>query len=292
MSPRAFARLLAVAFCVVCVAQVFAAQPAATQPATPHADLPLSRAADRDWLERHKKMVARAAEGNVDVVFLGDFFTEGWSIGGKHGHGARGRKLFESLYLQHNIVRFGIRGETTQSLLFRVTDGELDHIQPKAVFLQIGFNNINTHKPDEIAAGVAAIVKVIREKCPTARVILLAMFPAATKPTHPIRARIKEINDLTAKLADGKAVTFLDIGPKLLSADGTLPTDISDDGLNLTPKGYAVWSQAINPIIEEAIGKKLEPAPPQRKTAPATTPAAKPATKPAVLADENDGDDL
>lgn len=264
----------------------------ASQPApkpTPKADEPLARSQEKDWVERHKKLVARAAEGNVDVLFLGDFFTEAWCIGGKHGYGARGRKIFAEYYEQLAAVRFGIRGDATQNLLFRINDGELDGIKPKAIVLQVGINNLNTHTPEEIAGGIKAILTQLQRKTPESKIILMGLFPAGSRATHPVRARISEVNNLLAKLGDDKAIFYLDLGPKLLAPDGSLTAEISDDGLNLTPKGYTIWAQAINPRLEEWLGRKIEPqkpvpvhkatTQPKKDTAPAARTPGKPLEK-------------
>jgi len=44
-------------------------------------------------------------------------------------------------------------------------------------------------------------------------------------------------------------VTFLDIGPKLLLPDGSLPADIMPDDASLTEKGLHIWAGAIQPIV-------------------------------------------
>jgi beta-glucosidase len=48
-----------------------------------------------------------------------------------------------------------------------------------------------------------------------------------------------------ARLHDGKQVFFLNIGPKFLAADGTLPKEIMPDFLHPSTKGYEIWAGAI-----------------------------------------------
>ena len=37
----------------------------------------------------------------------------------------------------------------------------------------------------------------------------------------------------------------MDIGPKFLAADGSIPKDIMSDGLHPTSKGYEIWAEAV-----------------------------------------------
>jgi dihydroxyacid dehydratase/phosphogluconate dehydratase len=48
-----------------------------------------------------------------------------------------------------------------------------------------------------------------------------------------------------AKLADGKAIRFLDINASFLAAGGVLPKEIMPDFLHPAEKGYELWAAAI-----------------------------------------------
>jgi lysophospholipase L1-like esterase len=41
------------------------------------------------------------------------------------------------------------------------------------------------------------------------------------------------------------AVTFLDIGPRFLAPDGSMPAELMPDGTHPSELGYAIWSRAI-----------------------------------------------
>ena len=60
---------------------------------------------------------------------------------------------------------------------------------------------------------------------------------------------------LIAPVADGQRVFFMDIGPKFLSADGTLSKDISPDLLHLSAKGYQIWAEAIESQVAHLLGE-------------------------------------
>jgi lysophospholipase L1-like esterase len=46
-------------------------------------------------------------------------------------------------------------------------------------------------------------------------------------------------------------VFYLDIGAKLLDADGQILPDIMSDKLHPTEKGYAIWAEAVKGPLAE-----------------------------------------
>jgi lysophospholipase L1-like esterase len=202
---------------------------------------------DPNWVKRHEGFVEIARQGGVDVLFLGDSITDAW-----RRPAPGGKRIWDAHFAPLRAANFGISGDRTQHVLWRLENGELDGIKPKAVVLMIGTNNTGLERdgaprntPAETAAGVAAIVKTLRTKQPHAKILLLAIFPRGESPDHPQRRQIAEINAAIAKLADGRNVRFLDIGGRFLDADGTLPKEIMPDFLHPHEKGYEIWAAAI-----------------------------------------------
>jgi lysophospholipase L1-like esterase len=202
-------------------------------------DLPGAKPAPKDgnWLKRHESFVAEARKGECGVLFLGDSITDGWR--------GKPKAIFEAAFGAHKPLNFGISGDRTQHVLWRIQNGELDGIKPKAAVIMIGTNNIGQKDPEPAASAIAgnqAIVAHLRKTVPGIRILLLGVFPRSEKPDHPHRATIKEINDAIAKI---EGVRFLDLGPKFLAADGTLPKELMPDFLHLSEKGYQIWADAI-----------------------------------------------
>jgi lysophospholipase L1-like esterase len=215
--------------------------------------LPVPR--DKNWTKRHDDFVAIAKKGNVDVLLLGDSITDAWG-GEGHNPKANGQAVFTREFAPLKTANFGIGGDRTQHVLWRIENGELQGIQPKVIMLMIGTNNSGTNTAMEIADGITAIVKEIHKRLPQTKVLLLAVFPRGEKP-NPQRDKLKQVNAAIAKLDDGgKTVKFLDIGDKFLAADGLLPKDIMYDFLHLTPKGYQIWADAVRGPILEMLGRK------------------------------------
>ena len=241
---------------VLLPAQVFSAEnPSvwpmpAVLPAVPAGQNPCAYPMPRtDWLDRVKKTNARAnAEASsIQLVFDGDSITDGWQGSGKAVWAERYGKL--------NAFDFGISGDRTEHVLWRLAQGQVDGIHPKLIAIMIGTNNLGSNTADQIAEGVQTIVAEYRKRCPDAVILLQAIFPRGNEPTNPARAKIKTINSAISKLDDGKKVIFIDFGDKFLDANGTLPPDIMPDFLHPNAKGYEIWAEAIQPVIDKYFPK-------------------------------------
>lgn len=195
------------------------------------------------FLSAHEKFVTIAQEGTAELVFLGDSITAGW--GSK-------KNIWETAFGQYKPVNFGIGGDRTQHVLWRITNGELDGIKPKAVVLMIGTNNSKTDSAEGIADGIKVIVETIRSKQPQAKILLLAVFPRGEKVSpNSDRDKLNQVNAIIAKLDNGKNIHFLDIGSKFLQPDGSISKDDMPDFLHLSEAGYQIWADAIGPKLAE-----------------------------------------
>jgi lysophospholipase L1-like esterase len=248
-------RLCAIVLCVLFASSPVLAQDAATRPAAAQEpdvaaiklDTKTGRPNER-FMQMHREFVERASKGDVEVLFVGDSITAGWS---------RQKQVWDQHFGKYNPANFGIGGDRTQHVLWRMLNGELEGIKPKVVVLLIGTNNSKTDPPDKIVSGVEKIVQTIREKT-DAKVLLLAIFPrgeTAGKAAEQ-RATIDQVNARLAKLDNGKNIRFLDIGEKFLQPDKSISKEIMNDYLHLTTKGYEIWAGAIDQPLTEMVGEK------------------------------------
>jgi len=200
-----------------------------------------------DWTQRHENFLKRAKEGKMDLLFLGDSITEGW------GNNA----VWQKTYAPLNAANFGIGGDTTENVLWRILNGEIDGISPKVAVLMIGTNNfgLEGHQPPDVAKGITTIVQTLRKKLPATKILLLGIFPRDEKPNTDARKKIQKVNEQIAGLDDKKNVRFLDIGAKFTSPDGSLSKEIMPDFLHLSEKGYQIWADAIDPLLKQLMGK-------------------------------------
>ncbi|MGH7133582.1 MAG: GDSL-type esterase/lipase family protein [Phycisphaerales bacterium] len=232
--------------------------PAATKPATPPkaitpADIKGEPRNDDWWKKMHEQFLTRtkqgAEKGDIGVVFLGDSITQGW--------GGEGKDAWARNFARLNAVNYGIGGDRTTHVLWRVQNGELDGLAlpkagsaPKVVVLMIGTNDAGGNiEPETIAAGIKACVAAIRAKLPQTKVLLLAVLPRSEKPDE-LRERCRRTNELAKDVADGKNVIWQDDWAKFVKEDGTIDKAIMPDVLHLSPAGYDRWAGLIAPTLE------------------------------------------
>ncbi len=203
---------------------------------------------------RHQNFVQIAKGGNIDLLFVGDSITD-WFYWGLRGNPGTGRKVWDASFGSMNAANFGIAGDTTDGVLWRMQNGELEGFKAKLIVLMLGTNNINRNPNAEIVDGDRLIIEEFKKRQPQAKVMVLGVFPRSSnrqpEQTPALRAAIKEVNAGLAKLADNKQAFFMDIGDKFLAADGSVPADIMADGLHPTEKGYQIWADAILPRVKE-----------------------------------------
>ena len=200
------------------------------------------------FMEKHAKYVEQAKKGDVGLLFLGDSITEQWH---------KQQEMFDEHYGKYKAANFGIGGDRTQHVLWRIENGELEPpMKPKVIVLLIGTNNSAADPADKIASGVEKIVSTARDKT-GAKILLLAVFPRGETPEKAAKQRetIKAVNERIKKLDDGKNVRFLDFGDKLTNADGTISKDIMPDYLHLSKQGYEIWASAIDGPVKEMMGE-------------------------------------
>lgn len=211
--------------------------------------------------KKHESFNEISKKGEARVVFLGDSITAGWSGAGKEVWA----KTWEPL----QAANFGIGGDRTEHVLWRLQHGNYDGLKAKVTVLMIGTNNtghqgrpmaehggaVYASPAEETAAGVGAIVNLLKEKQPQMKILLLAIFPRGATPQDRLRQQNEATNRLIAGLADGKTVHYLDIGSAFLGPDGSLSREIMPDLLHLSPAGYQKWADAIAPKVKELLAE-------------------------------------
>jgi lysophospholipase L1-like esterase len=196
--------------------------------------------------QQHTANLEVAQKGDIDLLFMGDSITDFWRSSREP---YAGKPVFDRYFGNQKVANFGIAGDTTQGVLYRLQHGEGQGFSPKAVMLMIGTNNTGRNSAAEIAEGIGAVVLELQKDFPKAKILLLAVFPRGPA-NDPVRATITEINNIISKLDDGNRVHYLDIGAKFLDASGNIPKDVMSDSLHPTTKGYEIWAEAVKEPLE------------------------------------------
>jgi lysophospholipase L1-like esterase len=213
-------------------------------PGLPHPYGKLGKSLSRFEMLNKRVETAKGA----DLIFLGDSITQYWELAGK--------EVWEKYYQKRHALNLGVAGDRTYNVLWRMENGNLKGLHPRLVVLMIGTNNMGLSRqtPEQTIEGVKAVVESLRAKLPEVRILLLAVFPRGG-PGRGIRKNVETVNAGLKSLNDDKWVYYRDIGPKFLSADGSISKDVMADGLHLTAAGYQIWADAIEPDVKSLLAK-------------------------------------
>ena len=216
----------------------------------PAGTIPAKRTIEYDWMSvktwdsMHAEDVLVAQQGQVDVLFIGDSITAGWN-----------QKIWDENFAPLKAANFGIGGDHTGNLLWRLQHGAIGNLQPKLIVLLIGVNNFGhlNETPRQVAAGVTKVVEQLRLAWPNAKILLNGVFPFEQQASSPARIKVKQLNRSIKKLADSKFVFYKDYGRLMLNKDGSISPEIMGDFLHPTAKGYQLWAEALEPDIAELL---------------------------------------
>jgi lysophospholipase L1-like esterase len=213
--------------------------------------VPRLEADSYDWYARHHAELALERKMQPHVVLIGDSITHFWA-GPPEANRVSGAAAWQRVFANSPVINMGFGWDRTQNVLWRLQQGEFDGIAPHWIILNIGTNNLTgtenarANTPEEIAAGVDAIVRIVHARAPAARIIVMGIFPRGADATSSLRAPIAVTNGLLAKhFGHDPLVTYLDIGAKFLSKDGMLAPAMMPDGTHPSEAGYQIWADAL-----------------------------------------------
>ena len=119
------------------------------------------------------------------LMFLGDSITDLWNVEADPQGNPGGKRVFDKYFGDVKVANFGISGDTTQGVLWRLQNGESKGHKPKAVMLMLGTNNTGGASGAEIAEGLGAIVLQLRNDFPDAKI--MAVYGEGPSTTGPQR---------------------------------------------------------------------------------------------------------
>jgi beta-glucosidase len=198
-----------------------------------------------DWFTRfalqlRTTQAIRDYAGEVDLVLLGDSITECWQYSG----------IAAQVFAGLKVLNYGIGGDSTQHLLWRIENGLLDGLRPRVVSLMIGVNNLSDKAVvADVAAGVIACARAARERLPYARLVHFGILPTAA-PRTELNPIIKQVNAKVAKVASDCNATWIDLAPDFCAKPGEVKPGLHSDGLHLLDAGYQIWADRLRPLTE------------------------------------------
>lgn len=193
---------------------------------------------DKRWMSMHERFLHDGQVSPCDVLFIGDSLirnmkeTEAW----------------DTYFAPLNSLNFGIGGDCTEHVLWRIENGELDGINPKVVVLLVGTNNHHS-SAEQVVEGIESIVWSISSKLPSAKIIVLSLLPRGKQP-NPLREKHFQVNHtLKEAIETIPNSIYLVSDPGFVRSDGIISHEDMFDYLHLTRKGYKKFCQHIHHVI-------------------------------------------
>jgi len=202
------------------------------------AEKPDDTLGDGRWMAMHQRFLSETRDAEPEILWVGDTVIQNLA----------NSRIWETSFCLMHSLNFGIGGDRTENVLWRLENGELDNLSPKVVVLGVGQNN-HGDSPEDIAEGVATICKLVRSKQPQAFLILLTLLPVGHQPC-PVRERNQKVNSLLAEQAKGNSrLQLVNIDTGFVQMDSTISHHDMFNYLDLTQKGYSKAFEPVNDLL-------------------------------------------
>lgn len=175
----------------------------------------------------------------ADAAFVGDSRTEGFQLYSG---------LKEGTY-------FCAVGATVQTVMDKETqegpsgtETILDALSRESfgkIYIMLGINELGWYRTEEFTEQYAKVIARIREDHPGAAIAIQSLPPVSAKQdakrSYVKNERIVLFNGLLEELASEEGCVFLDVASAVTDENGTLPTELTTDGVHLNTAGCKKW---------------------------------------------------
>jgi len=190
-------------------------------------------------MNMHKRFIAEAKEKEPEVVIIGDSIIERLAQD----------DIWDKMFVPLHCLNFGIGGDQTQHVLWRLQNGELEDFAPKVIVVGVGTHNTG-HSVEQVVGGILEIVKTCQGKQPQAQIIVVGLLPRG-QYDNPLRVKNAAINrEVMTRISTWPNVVFHDIEAQMFinPVDGAISHQDMFDYLHLTRLGY---SKLCESLLEE-----------------------------------------
>ena len=191
------------------------------------------------YYARRATLFEQLPVGKKDIIMLGNSLTDGaeWNelLGNRH------------------VKNRGIVGDIVQGMYERMEP--ILRGQPKKIFIMGGVNDISHDvSGDSIARAMEKLIVLIKARSPRTKIYLQSMLPFNNdvRMWKLLRDRehvVVEGNRALEQVARRQGVTWIDLYPLFVGADGKLKAEYTNDGLHLMGPAYLIWRDAIKPYV-------------------------------------------
>lgn len=175
-----------------------------------------------------------ASTRSAEVVMLGDSITH--------------EGLWHEYFPEISPLNRGIGGDTTRDILNRLQ--AVYPLQPRKLFLLIGINDLNMGREQEqTLADYSKILDELGRNLPSTMVHVQSVLPVSARWKLARNADVLALNTQIQALARQRDLTFIDLHPLFCDSRGELRAELSNDGIHLGAKGYALWCEQLRSLM-------------------------------------------
>ncbi|BDU18572.1 SGNH/GDSL hydrolase family protein [Dyella sp. GSA-30] len=147
------------------------------------------------------------------------------------------------------VINRGFGGSAIADSTFYV-DRIVTPYHPRVIVMYAGDNDIAEGATSaEVIHDFQAFVARVRHDLPEAKIVYISIKPSIAREN--LWPQMHEANEGIAHWMKGKSgLRFVDIGPAMVDAQNhPRPELLRADGLHMTPAGYAIWVNALKPLL-------------------------------------------
>lgn len=115
------------------------------------------------------------------------------------------------------------------------------------IYIKVGLNELGYGTEENFEKTYAGLIEKLREYEPHAIIYVHAILPVTAEKSEKDKAHnnpnIQVRNEALKKFAKDQKAYFLDAGPALAGADGSLPAEMTNDGIHLKPEYMKLWKE-------------------------------------------------
>ena len=171
-----------------------------------------------------------------EIVFIGSSSVVRWDV--------------EASFPDLRCINRGFGGSYMEDAA-RYTDRIVVPYRPRIVVVYSGDNDLaHGDTPAQVVAAAQSLVANLHAKLPETRIVFIAIKPSPQR--WHLFAKMQEANRGLAAIAERDAqVRFVDVTGAMLGADKEPRPDLYvEDGLHMTPAGYALWASLLRPELD------------------------------------------
>jgi len=175
----------------------------------------------------------------ADAAFVGDSRTEGFQLysGLKEGTYFCSVGATVQTVMDKDTQEGPSGPETILNALSRESYGK--------IYIMLGINELGWYRTEEFTEQYAKVIARIREDHPEAAIVIQSLPPVSAKKdakrSYVKNERIVLFNGLLEELAAQEGCIFLDVASAVTDENGTLPTELTTDGVHLNTAGCKKW---------------------------------------------------